>query len=175
MNREIRRKGNKNVTLFLFHLILLELLYRGSIFFINKKLKRSNVFQFTERAEREVKQLKADVESKNRDIERLNVAKNKIQTNVGQLESSLSESRIMTEGLEKRLEAVNSTVGDLQIQIDTQASAIATLEQENEKKAGEIITKVGCTFLGNNYKCCDELTFVTILASMPYRIFYLYL
>ena len=91
--------------------------------------------------------MKADVESKNRDIERLNVAKNKIQTNVGQLESSISESRLMNEGLEKRLETVNSTVGDHQIQIDTQASTISTLEQENEKKAGEIIAKVGFTFI----------------------------
>ena len=95
-----------------------------------------------ERAEREVKQLKADVESKNRDIDRLNIAKNKIQTNVGQLESSLSEARILNEGLEKRLEAVNSTVGDLQVQLDAQASTIATLEQENEKKALEIAAKV---------------------------------
>ena len=96
----------------------------------------------TERAEREVKQLKADVESKNRDIDRLNVAKNKIQANVSQLESSLSESRLMNEGLEKRLETVNTTVGDLQVQIDTQTSTISTLEQENEKKASEIVAKV---------------------------------
>ena len=95
-----------------------------------------------ERAEREVKQLKADVDSKNRDIDRLNLAKNKIQTNVGQLESSLSESRILNESLEKRLESVNSTIGDLQAQIDTQASQLSTLEQENEKKATEIVTKV---------------------------------
>ena len=95
-----------------------------------------------ERAEREVKQLKADVDSKNRDIDRLNQAKNKIQTNVGQLESSLSESRILNESLEKRLESVNSTIGDLQAQIDTQASQLSTLEQENEKKATEIVTKV---------------------------------
>ena len=89
-----------------------------------------------------MKQLKADVESKNRDIDRLNVAKNKIQANVSQLENSLSESRLMNEGLEKRLETVNATVGDLQVQIDTQASTISTLEQENEKKASEIISKV---------------------------------
>ena len=89
-----------------------------------------------------MKQLKADVESKNRDIDRLNVAKNKIQANVSQLENSLSESRLMNEGLEKRLETVNTTVGDLQVQIDTQASTISTLEQENEKKASEIISKV---------------------------------
>ena len=101
-----------------------------------------SLFCFAERAEREVKQLKADVESKNRDIDRLNVAKNKIQANVSQLENSLSESRLMNEGLEKRLETVNATVGDLQVQIDTQASTISTLEQENEKKASEIISKV---------------------------------
>ena len=89
-----------------------------------------------------MKQLKADVESKNRDIDRLNVAKNKIQANVSQLENSLSEARLMNEGLEKRLETVNATVGDLQVQIDTQASTISTLEQENEKKASEIISKV---------------------------------
>ena len=89
-----------------------------------------------------MKQLKADVDSKNRDIDRLNQAKNKIQTNVGQLESSLSESRILNESLEKRLESVNSTIGDLQAQIDTQASQLSTLEQENEKKATEIVTKV---------------------------------
>ena len=70
------------------------------------------------------------------------MAKNKIQTNVGQLESNLSEARILNEGLEKRLDTVNSTVGDLQIQIDTQASTISTLELENEKKATEIIAKV---------------------------------
>ena len=101
---------------------------------------------FLERAEREVKQLKADVESKNRDIDRLNQAKNKIQTNVGQLESSLSESKILNESLEKRLESVNSTIGDLQATIDTQASQLSTLEQENEKKATEIISKVNSKF-----------------------------
>ena len=82
----------------------------------------------------------------------MNIAKNKIQTNVGQLESSLSESRQMNEGLEKRLDTVNSTVGDLQIQIDTQASTISTLEQENEKKAGDIVAKVGYICLGNEYR-----------------------
>ena len=50
----------------------------------------------------------------------------------------------MNEGLEKRLETVNATVGDLQVQIDTQTSTISTLEQENEKKASEIVAKVGC-------------------------------
>ena len=82
------------------------------------------------------------MESKNRDIDKLNVSKNKIQTNVGQLESSLSEARILNEGLDKRLETVNATVGDLQVQLDAQASTIATLEQENEKKALEITAKV---------------------------------
>ena len=43
-----------------------------------------------ERAEREVKQLKGDVESKNKDIDRLNSSKKKIEANVGQLETSLS-------------------------------------------------------------------------------------
>ena len=99
-----------------------------------------------ERAEREVKQLKADVESRNRDIDKLNVAKHKIQANVGQLENNLSEARILNEGLEKRLETINSTVGDLQVQIDTQASTISALEQENEKKAVEITTKVRLNF-----------------------------
>ena len=51
-------------------------------------------FQLTERAEREVKQLKADVESKNRDIDRLNVAKNKIQTNKIFLKIKLSVEKI---------------------------------------------------------------------------------
>ena len=62
------------------------------------------------------------------------------------LDSSLSEAKILNEGLEKRLDAVNSTVGDLQVQIDTQASTISTLEQENEKKATEIVTKVHFSF-----------------------------
>ena len=72
----------------------------------------------------------------------MNSSKKKIEANVGQLETSLSEARALNDGLEKRLETINSTIGDLQVQIDTQASTISTLEQENEKKAAEFITKV---------------------------------
>lgn len=64
---------------------------------MNREIRRK------ERAEREVKQLKGDLDSKNDDIDHLNHDKVDIQSNVNRLEVSLNEQRSTNEGLVKQL------------------------------------------------------------------------
>lgn len=64
---------------------------------MNREIRRK------ERAEREVKQLKGDLDSKNDNIEHLNNDKVEIQANVSRLEVSLGEQKSANEGLVKQL------------------------------------------------------------------------
>ena len=96
-----------------------------------------NVFNWTF----QVKTLRHDVESKNKDIEELHQEKVRIKQMVVSLESSLGDQKQLTEGFEKRLEVVNATAVDLQGQLDTQTSAMQSLEAENSLKTSEIATK----------------------------------
>lgn len=64
---------------------------------MNREIRRK------ERAEREVKQLRGDLEEKNKEIEELKAAKSSIQITVERLEHSLNEQRTTNDGLVKQL------------------------------------------------------------------------
>ena len=98
---------------------------------MNREIRRK------ERAEREVKQLKGDLEVKNKEIEKLNNDKLDIQGSVGKLEQSLNEQRLTNDGLNKQLESLNQSLVDLQKQIESQTVSIQQLEQEVTHKTGK--------------------------------------
>ncbi len=102
---------------------------------MNREIRRK------ERAEREVKQLKGDIEEKNKEIEKLNSDKVGIQASVGKLEQALNEQRTINDGLVKQLDSLNVCVGDLQKQIEAQTVSMQQLEQEVTHKTGEIHAK----------------------------------
>ena len=81
-----------------------------------------------ERAEREVKTLRHDIESKNKEINELKDDNQRVQDQVVGLEGALTEQKHATEGFEKRLEVVNASSVELQGQLDAQTSAMQTLE-----------------------------------------------
>ena len=64
---------------------------------MNREIRRK------ERAEREVKQLRGDLEEKNKEIEELKASKSSIQITVERLEHSLNEQRTTNDGLVKQL------------------------------------------------------------------------
>ena len=98
---------------------------------MNREIRRK------ERAEREVKQLKGDLEVKNKEIEKLNNDQVDIQGSVGKLEQSLNEQRLTNDGLNKQLESLNQSLVDLQKQIESQTVSIQQLEQEVAHKTGK--------------------------------------
>jgi len=102
---------------------------------MNREIRRK------ERAEREVKQLKGDIEVKNKEIEKLNLDKVEIQGSVGKLEHALAEQRTTNDGLIKQLDLLNQVVVDLQKQIESQTVSMQQLEQEVTHKTGEIHAK----------------------------------
>ena len=102
---------------------------------MNREIRRK------ERTEREVKQLRTEVEAKVAEIAELAEDSASVQESVGKLEDALVEQRKLNDGLQYNLETLQATISDLEGQLETQAQTVQQMEAEAAKRADEISEK----------------------------------
>ena len=99
---------------------------------MNREIRRK------ERTEREVKQLRAELEEKQAEIIDLAEETSSVQESVGKLEEALVEQRKLNDGLQYNLETLNTTIGDLEAQLEANTQTVQVMEQDAEKRVQEV-------------------------------------
>ena len=99
---------------------------------MNREIRRK------ERTEREVKQLKGELEDKQAEIGDLFEESSSVQKSVSKLEEALVEQRKLNDGLQYNLETLNTTIGDLEGQLEANAQTIQLMEQDYGRRAKEL-------------------------------------
>ena len=99
---------------------------------MNREIRRK------ERTEREVKQLKGELEDKQAEIGDLAEESSSVQQSVSKLEEALVEQRKLNDGLQYNLETLNTTIGDLEGQLEANAQTIQVMEQDYGRRVKEL-------------------------------------